>query len=130
MADLMVKKIRRLSPGYAYAIAGFCQTSLLAYECAKRLQQLGHEVPLLVMGDVLPPGYLESLSFVHRSKRRVGREVFYLSALMHSLPWNWKKLLARRVGGARVMQEQLKWERFYRSGSKDPEAVREMYQAL
>jgi amino acid adenylation domain-containing protein len=130
MADLMVKKIRRLNPGYAYAIAGFCQTSLLAYECAKRLQQLGHEVPLLVMGDVLPPGYLESLSFVHRSKRRLEREVFYLSALMHSLPWNWKKLLARRVGGARVMQEQLKWERFYRSGSKDPEAVREMYQAL
>jgi amino acid adenylation domain-containing protein len=130
MAALMVKKIRYLRPGAAYALAGFCQTSLLAYECAKRLQDLGHEIPLLVMGDVVPPGYFRCLSFAERSKRRLEREAFYLSAMRHSLPSHWKDLFAKRIGGFRLMQEQRRWEKFYRSSSKDPQAVQEMYQAL
>jgi amino acid adenylation domain-containing protein len=130
LAACMVTKIRQLYPDAAYAIAGFCQTSLLAYECAKSLLKLGHEVPLLVMGDVLPPGYLQRLSFVERSKRRLEREAFYLSAIGHSLPSHWKLLLKRRMGGLRVMREEIKWAKFYRSGSKDSESVQELYPAL
>ena len=130
MAALMVKKIRQLVPGSAYALAGFCQTSLLAYECAKRLQQLGHEIPLLVMGDVVPLEYLRRLTFAERSMRRLEREAFYLSAMRRSFPSDWKNLFRRRIGGFKLLQEQRKWEKFYRSRSRDPQAIQEMYQAL
>jgi arthrofactin-type cyclic lipopeptide synthetase C len=130
MAASMVQKIRQSYPLSAYALAGFCQSSLLAYECAQQLKRLGYEIPLLVMGDVLPPGYLQSLSFAERSKRRWEREAFYLSAIRHSPPSAWRSLLKRRLGGLRTMREQRRWENFYRSGANDPHAVKEMYEAL
>jgi thioesterase domain-containing protein len=130
LATCMVKKIRQFHSGPAYALAGFCQASLLAYECAQQLRRLGYDIPLLVMGDVLAPGYLHGLSFAERSKRRLEREAFYLSEMKRSLPSNWKALLQRRMGGFRVMREQQKWEKFYRSRMKDSQPIQELYQAL
>jgi arthrofactin-type cyclic lipopeptide synthetase C len=130
LAACMVRKIRRSYPLSAYALAGFCQPSLLAYECAQQLRRLGYEIPLLVIGDVLPPGYLQSLSFAERSKRRLEREAFYLSAIRNSRPSDWKNLLERRIGGFRAMREQRRWEKFYRSGANDPQAIQEMYEVL
>ena len=86
MATSMVQKIRRSYPLSAYALAGFCQSSLLAYECAQQLKRLGYEIPLLVMGDVFPPGYLQSLLFRDDPSGVGNAEAFYLSAIRHSPP--------------------------------------------
>jgi amino acid adenylation domain-containing protein len=130
LAACMVKKIRQFHSGSAFALAGFCRASLLAYECAQQFLRLGYEIPLLVMGDVLPPGYLERLSLAERSKRRLEREAFYLSLMSRTLPSDWKTLFQRRMGGFRVIREQQKWEKFYRSRMKDTQSVQELYQAL
>ena len=130
LAASVVKKIRNLYPRSAYVLAGFCQTSLLAYEAAQQLRALGCEIPLLLMGDALPPGYLEKLSFTERSRRRLERETFYLSVIRNSSPAEWKRLLKLRLGALRDLQEQRKWQRIYRSGRKYPQSVRELYQAL
>jgi thioesterase domain-containing protein len=130
LAACMVKKIRQLYPSDAYVLTGFCQTSLLAYECAQQLRELGHEIPLLVMGDALLPGYLRRLSFIERSKRRLEREVYYLSAFRRSAPSHWKKLLRQRIGGFREIREQRIWEKYYRSRKKNNRAVQELYEAL
>jgi len=130
LAACLVKKIRQLYPSDAYVLTGFCQTSLLAYECAQQLRALGYEIPLLVMGDALLPGYLQRLSFIERSKRRLEREVYYLSAFRRSAPSHWKKLLRQRIGGFRAMREQRIWEKYYRSSEKNNRSVQELYEAL
>jgi thioesterase domain-containing protein len=130
LAACLVKKIRQLYPSDAYVLTGFCQTSLLAYECAQQLRELGHEIPLLVMGDALLPGYLRRLSFIERSKRRLEREVYYLSAFRRSAPSHWKKLLRQRIGGFREIREQRIWEKYYRSSKMNNRAVQELYEAL
>jgi len=130
LAACIVTRIRKLHPRPAYVLSGFCQTSLLAYECAQQLRQLGHEVPLLVMGDALLPGYLQHMSFAERSRRRFERELFYLSALRNSPPSHWKKLFRQRVGGLHAMREQRIWQRTYRSSETSTKLVQELYQAL
>jgi amino acid adenylation domain-containing protein len=130
LALCMVKRIQQLYPSPAYVLAGFCHTSPLAYECAQHFQRLGYDIPLLVMGEVLPPGYLQALSLSQRSRRRLEREAFYLSAIRHSPPSHWKNLLKQRMGGLRVMREQRTWERFHRSRQTSTRAVQELYQAL
>jgi amino acid adenylation domain-containing protein len=130
LAACIVTKMRKLHPRPAYVLTGFCQTSLLAYECAQQLRQLGHEVPLLVMGDALLPGYLQGMSFAERSRRRFERELFYLSALRNSSPAHWKKLFRQRIGGLHAMREQRIWERTYRSSETNTKLVQELYQAL
>jgi len=130
LAACIVAKIRELHPKPAYVLAGFCQTSLLAYECAQQLRRLGHEMPLLVMGDALLPGHLQRLTFGERSKRRWEREVFYLSALRTTPPSHWRKLLRQRIGGLRAMRERRIWGRSFRSSEKNTKFVEELYQAL
>jgi amino acid adenylation domain-containing protein len=130
LAAHIVKKLRQLYPRPAYVLAGFCQTSLLAYECAQQLRQLGHEVPLLVMGDAILPGYIQRLPFYKRSRRRLEREMFYLSAFRHSSPSQWRQLVRQRLGGLRAIREQRMFERFYRSSETDGRSVQELYQAL
>jgi amino acid adenylation domain-containing protein len=130
LAAGIVTKIRRLYPRRAYVLAGFCQTSLLAYECAQQLRRLGHDVPLLVMGDAMLPGYVQRLSFTQRSQRRWQREMFYLSALRNSPPSRWRQILQQRIGGLRAMQEQFIWTRNYRLSERNVKFVDELYQAL
>jgi thioesterase domain-containing protein len=130
LAAHIVKKLRQLHPRPAYVLTGFCQTSLLAYECAQQLRQLGHEVPLLVMGDAILPGYIERLPFHKRSRRRLEREMFYLSAFRHSSLSQWRQLVRQRLGGLRAIREQRMFERFYRSSETDGRSVQELYQAL
>ena len=130
LAAHLVKRIQELCPRDAYALTGFCQTSLLAYECAQQLRQLGYKIPLLIMGDALVPGYLQGLSFAERSRRRLERESFYLSAILRSRPSRWKKLFDQRIGGFRAMREQRMLEKYYRSGERETGSVQELYQAL
>jgi amino acid adenylation domain-containing protein len=130
LAARMVKKIRQLHPKSSYVLAGFCQSSLLVYECAQQMRQLGYDIPLLVMGDALPPGYLDRLSFAERSKRRLEREAFYLSVISNTPASEWKKLLKLRVGAFKEMREQGRWQRIYRSDRKYTRPVRELYQAF
>ena len=130
LATRIVHWIRQLQPGKSYALAGFCQAALLAYECAQQLKRLGCDVPLLVMGDVLAPGYLQNLSRAERYKRRLEREAFYLSTITRSGPSDWKQLLKRRLGGLKTFREERKWERFHRSAQRATYAVQELYEAL
>ena len=94
------------------------------------MRQLGYDIPLLVMGDALPPGYLDRLSFAERSKRRLEREAFYLSVISNTPASEWKKLLKLRVGAFKEMREQGRWQRIYRSDRKYTRPVRELYQAF
>ena len=130
LAACLVKKIRELYPKPAYVLSGFCQTSLLAYECAQQLRQLGHEVPLLVMGDAILPGYIQSLPPSKRYRRRLEREMFYLSAFRNSSPSHWRRLLRQRLGGLRAIREQRIFERNYRLNETNSRSVQELYQAL
>ena len=130
LAAHIVKRLRQFHPRPAYVLTGFCQTSLLAYECAQQLRQLGHEVPLLVMGDAMLPGYIQRLPFHKRSKRRLEREMFYLSAFRHSSLSQWRQLVRQRLGGLRAIREQRMFERSFRSSETDGRSVQELYQAL
>jgi amino acid adenylation domain-containing protein len=130
LAACTVTKILESCPRSEYMIAGFCNTSALAYECAQQLRQLGYQVPLLIMGDALLPGYLQGLPMVERSKRRLDRELFYLSTLRQAPLSHWRKLFSLRMGGLRARRGQAMWEKYYRSNSKSTELVLELYQAL
>jgi amino acid adenylation domain-containing protein len=130
LAANTVAKILQLHRRPAYVLAGFCQTSLLAYECAQQLRRLGHEVPLLVMGDAILPGYIQRLSFTQRSQRRLQREMFYLSAFRHSPPSRWAQILQQRIGGLKAMQERWLWERSNRQQEGSGKFADELYQAL
>jgi amino acid adenylation domain-containing protein len=130
LAACVVKGIRQARPNSSYILAGFCQTSLLAYECAQQLCKLGHEIPLLVMGDVMVPGHGQGLSFAERSKRRLEREAYYLSVMGRSAPSEWRRLLQLRVGGFRAMREHRTWVNLYQSEKKNTLVARELYQAL
>ncbi len=130
LAACMVQKIRENLPSPAYVLSGFCHTSLLAYECAQQLRKLGCEIPLLVMGDAFLPGYAQRLSFVQRSRRRLDREAFWLSAFRNASLSQWSKLLTQRMGGLRAIREQRSWEKFHRSSEKSKKRAEELYEAL
>ena len=130
MAARLVEKIRANLPGPAYVLAGFCQTSLLAYECAQQLRQLGCEIPLLIMGDAILPGYERSLTFLERSQRRLEREWFYLSAFRKAEPGEWRKLMQQRLGGLRALRARRAWRRSHEGDDKSKRRAEELYEAL
>ena len=56
LADALSEEIMFLQPNGPFILGGYCFGSVVAFEIAQKLQEKGHEVPVLVMIDPPPPG--------------------------------------------------------------------------
>jgi len=108
MAAQILPDIRKLQTGGQYVLGGFCLRSLLAFEIARRLNEEGGEVSLLVLGDLYAPGQRPRWSLRQRIMRRVHRESWNLYNILQSpsgqrlrelrrLISSWKRLLSQNV---------------------------------
>ena len=57
-----VQLIRQFQPNGPYALLGWCVGGILAFEVARQLEQLNHEIKLLALIDSWAPGHLSRLS--------------------------------------------------------------------
>jgi thioesterase domain-containing protein len=70
MAEERLKHILAFKPSGPYRLGGYCNGSLLAYECAQLLQQRGHEVELVVMVE---PSSINARPFYRRLHSTLSR---------------------------------------------------------
>ena len=127
----MVAHILSVQPSGRFALGGFCQNALLAYEVARQLQAHGLALPLLVMidpGDSF--GTLKPKGLMATVPRRVEREWFHLKAMLRLAPAGWFGYVRRRYAGVRFELEGRRWQRVALRGSAKPEQIPELAQAL
>ncbi|MBN9541235.1 MAG: hypothetical protein J0H77_31195, partial [Alphaproteobacteria bacterium] len=67
--DYAVKLIRYAQPRGPYILGGHCVYGVLAFEAARRLREMGEDVPLVVLFDSWAPGYREEMSRLDRTLR-------------------------------------------------------------
>jgi thioesterase domain-containing protein len=67
-----LRSVRAVRPRGPYALGGWCNGGLLAYEMARQLRAAGEEVDLLVMMDPVGLVYPRYLRVAHRLVREVG----------------------------------------------------------
>ncbi len=65
IATEYVRLLRRVHPNGPYQLIGWCVGGVLAFEVARQLTDLGHEVSFLALVDAWAPGYLRRLPKVH-----------------------------------------------------------------
>lgn len=67
--DYAVKLIRYAQPRGPYVLGGHCVYGVLAFEAARRLREMGEDVPVVVLFDSWAPGYREEMSRLDRTLR-------------------------------------------------------------
>ena len=69
-AEAAVGLIKRAQPHGPYTLMGHCVLGTVAFEAAQQLRRAGDVVSLVVMLDVLAPGYVETMPAHDRALRR------------------------------------------------------------
>ena len=67
--DYAVKLIRHAQPRGPYILGGHCVYGVLAFAAARRLRDMGEDVPLVALFDSWAPGYRENMSRFDRTLR-------------------------------------------------------------
>lgn len=88
-----VALIRRAQPKGPYTLVGHCILGTVAFEAAQQLRRAGETVSMVVLLDVLAPGYVEDMPFHDRTIRRVQ---------MLGWSWTWFMQLVERVWSGRM----------------------------
>jgi amino acid adenylation domain-containing protein len=120
MADQILANVREVQPEGPYLLGGFCLRSLLAYEVAQRLHAEGHEIGLLILGDLYAPGLQPKWTPYQRIVRRVHRESCSVANVVRSAPGDWLSEIGRVAAS---------WVRLV-TATPDPDTLDELLQAL
>ena len=70
-AEAAVRLIKRAQPQGPYTLMGHCILGTVAFEAAQQLRRAGEVVSLVVLLDVLAPGYVEAMPLHDRTLRRM-----------------------------------------------------------
>lgn len=70
-AEAAVHLIKRAQPHGPYTLMGHCILGTVAFEAAQQMRRAGEVVSLVVLLDVLAPGYVESMPVYDRALRRM-----------------------------------------------------------
>jgi thioesterase domain-containing protein len=68
--EMAVRLIKRAQPYGPYTLMGHCVLGTVAFEAAQQLRRAGDTVSLVLLLDVLAPGYVESMPAHDRALRR------------------------------------------------------------
>ncbi len=88
-----VALIKRAQPKGPYTLVGHCILGTVAFEAAQQLRRSGETVSMVVLLDVMAPGYVEDMPFHDRTIRRVQ---------MLGWSWTWFMELVERVWSGRM----------------------------
>jgi FkbH-like protein len=70
LADLYLSDVRKVQPHGPYQLFGFCFGGIVAFEIARRLQELGETVSMLTMVASINTAYYRKLTFLESSRYR------------------------------------------------------------
>lgn len=88
-----VALIKRAQPKGPYTLVGHCILGTVAFEAAQQLRRSGETVSMVVLLDVLAPGYVEDMPFHDRMIRRMQ---------MLGWSWTWFMELVERVWSGKM----------------------------
>jgi amino acid adenylation domain-containing protein len=86
-----VDEIRQVQPHGPYHLGGGCYGGVVAFEMARRLEELGERVAALILIDSYNPAFSRYLS---KRERLVGNVRFYI----RRLAWHARRMLSQRPG--------------------------------
>ncbi len=121
IAKHLVLEIRKKQSRGPYNIGGYCLSAIFAYEVARQLTMLGHDVGLLVLFDPLNPrqsALVRLTTALRRMRIRVG---FRLSELRRIEIFEFSAYARRRWGGLKSMLRDELWRISARSKLLHPQ---------
>ncbi|MGB8478111.1 MAG: condensation domain-containing protein [Acidobacteriaceae bacterium] len=92
LIDFYVRLIRATQPSGPYRLAGWCVSAWIAYGVARRLEQMGQQIELVIIIDAWAPGYWNSQSPL---RRRV------MLTIYHFQRFRWAGRRPRNIGEAK-----------------------------
>lgn len=109
LASQMVSALCEKQPQGPYYLAGFCCDAVFAFEVARQLTTLGHEIGLLVMVEPFTPNASAMSRFAGWSKRMIFRSGFRLRELGQMGIGGFPAYVRNRCNGFRTMMTQALW---------------------
>ncbi len=93
LIDFYVRLIRETQPSGPYRLAGWCVSAWIAYGVARRLEQMGQQIDLVMIIDAWAPIYWNSQSPIRR---------VVMLAIYHLQRFRWAGGRQRNIGEARA----------------------------
>ena len=126
MAAYLASRICEIQPNGPYFLGGFCLHALLAYEIAQQLRSIGHDIGLLILGDIFAPAGEQRHSTGEAVRNRLRTELREFRQMLNSESREWSAYARRRFEAFQEIVEYRRWQ----GGTRPKEMPQTLLQAL